>query len=602
MSVVASLRHFSLQIGDKRIYRDASLDIPGTGCTVLLGPSGTGKSTLLRTFAGLIQEHPAARLGGELFVHGLTDVPPGQPARPPALVEQRAAILMSSVWESMVAEWPRRALLTQADQKRVLADQLVAWGQTDLIAEWHKPLISLGQGARTRVIIVRKALLGAPLLMVDEPTANLRSENPAPILELLRALAREMPLLVITHHLQHARALADHVVLVASGRVQEQADAAAFFAHPRSESGQQFLRTGSCAEEPWTLPHAQEAELAEAEAWVDTQPMTPTATGAPQSAPVSTAPAVRAEPAEVVGRFDAVAAAMAEVARMDSPAMPRTAGSRTLALTNLGTEALAGVATLPAAPAYAGRVEAAVRTLAGRAAEQARARFAGGHWPRQGKEQPGYPEASPPGAVEGQVPRAADAPAAIDLGPLTWMAPAVVPAPRVRAPGVRGRGPRGFTWIVDGRLAGTPWPGIVAPVNDDLRALCDAGVTYLISFTEIEFPKDTLEPYQISSTHLPMPDMEVPSLADGLALCRWVDRLMEAGHPVAMHCKAGLGRTGTMLAMYCLWRQSGEVSATQTIRWVRGKNSGMIQSRMQEEFLDTFARWKNESQLRCVNA
>ena len=582
MSVVASLRHFSLQIGDKRIYRDASLDIPGAGCTVLLGPSGTGKSTLLRTFAGLIQEHPAARLGGELFVHGLTDVAPGQPARPPALVEQRAAILMSSVWESMVAEWPRRALLTQADQKGVLADQLVAWGQTDLIAEWHKPLISLAQGARTRVIIVRKALLGAPLLMVDEPTANLRSENPAPILDLLRALAREMPLLVITHHLQHARALADHVVLVASGRVQEQAEAAAFFAHPGSESGQQFLRTGSCAEEHWAVPQAQEAEPGEAEAWVDTQPMLSTMAAAP-------APAVPAESTEVVGRFEAVAAAMADVARFDSPAMPR---------------ALAGVTAPAVAPSYAGPVDAAVRSLAGRAVEQARARFAGGHWPRQGAELSPCPEALPTGTVPRRmsgVSGAADAPVAIELGPRTWTAPAVVPAPRVRAPGVRGRGPRGFTWIVDGRLAGTPWPGIVSPVNDDLRALCDAGVTYLISFTEIEFPKDTLEPYQVSSAHFPMPDMEVPSLADGLALCRWVDRLMEAGHTVAMHCKAGLGRTGTMLAMYCLWRQSGEVSATQMIRWVRGKNSGMIQSRMQEEFLDTFARWKNESQSRCVN-
>ncbi|MPN33638.1 hypothetical protein SDC9_181128 [bioreactor metagenome] len=155
---------------------------------------------------------------------------------------------------------------------------------------------------------------------------------------------------------------------------------------------------------------------------------------------------------------------------------------------------------------------------------------------------------------------------------------------------MRSRGPRGFTWIQDDQLAGTPYPGILSDVNDDLGALRDAGITHLISLTEQPFPAALAAPFGIGCSALPMPDMGVPNEEEGVELCRQMDALRTQGHVIAVHCRAGLGRTGTVLAMYRLWQLRGAEPASRAIAWIRSRNSGMIQSLLQEQFLEQFQR------------
>ena len=66
--------------------------------------------------------------------------------------------------------------------------------------------------------------------------------------------------------------------------------------------------------------------------------------------------------------------------------------------------------------------------------------------------------------------------------------------------------------------------------------------------------------------------------------------LLRAGHAVAVHCKAGLGRTGTVLAMYAIWHSPIVCDGSKSITKVRSLNAGMIQSVAQEAFLAQFAR------------
>ena len=127
-------------------------------------------------------------------------------------------------------------------------------------------------------------------------------------------------------------------------------------------------------------------------------------------------------------------------------------------------------------------------------------------------------------------------------------------------------------------------------LQQDLRALREAGISHLLSLTEVPFPPAEAQVCGISCSALPMPDMHAPSLADGLALCRWLDRLLQAGHAVAVHCKAGLGRTGTVLAMYAIWHSPIVCDGSKSITKVRSLNAGMIQSVAQEAFLAQFAR------------
>lgn len=477
MQTVAYAREFALALGNRHIYRGLDLRVPAHGCTVLMGPSGTGKSTLLRLLCGQMQRHPLVRMQGELQVAGL-DAHGAAVGALPALVEQKAQLLMDNVWQSLVGEWSRRSQLSQLEQKDALAQQLHDWGQQDLIAQYGETVLSLSKSQRKRIAIVRKALSGTPLLLIDEPTADILDASAREVVDLIRALARQMPVLVITHHQGHARAMADEVILLASGRVQEQRSAADFFAAPKSEAGKQWLLTGSCAEEAVN----------------------------PQECDAATEPDLHEAP-------EAVAVA--------APAMPAE----------------------PIAPA------------------------------------------SVPAAVP--VTPAAAMPATVALAAAQLQVPVALPQHPFDG-GVRARGPRGFTWIEYGRLAGTPYPGLIASAEQDLQALRDAGVTHLISLTERPFPAPLAAPFGITCSALPMIDMGVPSLAEAMQLCHHMDALLAAGHVIAVHCRAGLGRTGTVLAMQLIWQDEGAHPAADMIAKVRAHNGAMIQSAVQERFLSEF--------------
>lgn len=473
MQAVAELDDFSLAIGNRPIFVNMQLVVPAQGCTVLMGPSGTGKSSLLRTLAGQLQTHPQTRMSGQIRVAGLA--PDGQPEdHAPVLVAQKAELLLASAWENLVVHWPARSRYPRMEQTAYIAQHLTRLGQLDLLSLRDRPVIDLPVEARRRIGIIGKSLANSSLLMIDEPTANLRDEDCEGVLALIRRLAQERPVLVVTHNQRHARAVADQVILVASGRVQEAASVRDFFEHPKSESARAFLRTGSCPEE--ALEQVQ--ELAEVDDFPATEPM---------DLPLP-------------------------------PAVARPAANRRVA----------------------------------------------------------------PHITAKRSP--------------IWGSDAV-PAPLVAQPQVRARGPRGFVWMLEGQLAGTPKPGLLLDTQQDLRALRDAGISHLLSLTELPFPPAEAKLSDISCSALPMPDMHAPSVVDGVALCEWIDRLLLAGHAVAVHCKAGLGRTGTVLAMYAIWHTKAEWDAQKAITKVRSLNAGMIQSVAQESFLEEFAREVREAQI-----
>jgi atypical dual specificity phosphatase len=83
--------------------------------------------------------------------------------------------------------------------------------------------------------------------------------------------------------------------------------------------------------------------------------------------------------------------------------------------------------------------------------------------------------------------------------------------------------------------------------------------------------------------------MQAPSLSQACFLCYEIDRALENAETVAVHCKAGLGRTGTVLALYWLWLWGGQISAAAAIEHVRYRCAAMIQSVEQENFLENFA-------------
>ena len=83
--------------------------------------------------------------------------------------------------------------------------------------------------------------------------------------------------------------------------------------------------------------------------------------------------------------------------------------------------------------------------------------------------------------------------------------------------------------------------------------------------------------------------MSVPSLQDAYQFCLCIDQKISHRKSIALHCKAGLGRTGTMLAVYFLWKARLQKTALEAIEYIRSLNYLMIQSEQQIDFLYDFS-------------
>ena len=133
-----------------------------------------------------------------------------------------------------------------------------------------------------------------------------------------------------------------------------------------------------------------------------------------------------------------------------------------------------------------------------------------------------------------------------------------------------------------GRLAGAPQPGVVQSMDFDLKALRGCGVTVLITLTENDLPQEPLQQHGLRNLHLPVRDHESPTVAQIQMLLARMSAMLRAGEVLAVHCLAGLGRTGTVLAA---WLVREGLTADEALRRVRLIDAQYVQSQAQEDLL-----------------
>lgn len=145
--------------------------------------------------------------------------------------------------------------------------------------------------------------------------------------------------------------------------------------------------------------------------------------------------------------------------------------------------------------------------------------------------------------------------------------------------------PSHFHWVLPSRLAGMGRPGLLGETHADLEAVAAAGVTLLVTLTETPFPAAELRPFGIAARRFPIPDMGVPAIGPTASLCREIDLALTQGSVVAVHCRAGMGRTGTILAAVLVWNGA---DADEAVSRVRAVARGYIQNRAQLDFVRRF--------------
>jgi atypical dual specificity phosphatase len=155
----------------------------------------------------------------------------------------------------------------------------------------------------------------------------------------------------------------------------------------------------------------------------------------------------------------------------------------------------------------------------------------------------------------------------------------------------------GFYWLIEGKLAGCPRPGgigmpdrythEVTALDDDLVWLRRQGVGAVLSLTEEPLESAAFARHELEWLHLPVIDLTAPAPLQIEAALEFIDWHVAYGRAVAVHCKMGQGRTGTVLAAYLI-RAGTDVGAA--VAEVRGVCPGAIGSAAQEQALAEYAR------------
>jgi polar amino acid transport system ATP-binding protein len=238
------VRDLKKSFGALEVLKGVDLTVPANQVVCLLGPSGSGKSTLLRCLNLL--ERPAA---GQIIIAGHEITKTGAD-----LSRIRADVGMvfqhfnlfphMSVLENITAAPIKVRGETRAVAEERALDLLAKVGLSD------KPAFYPGQlsgGQKQRVAIARALAMQPKVMLFDEPTSALDPEMVGEVLNVMKALARHMTMLAVTHEMAFARDVADRILFMDGGVIAEDAPPAEFFVTPKAPRARAFLHLEGAA-------------------------------------------------------------------------------------------------------------------------------------------------------------------------------------------------------------------------------------------------------------------------------------------------------------------------------------------------------------------
>ena len=241
METVLTIEHLKKQYDNLTVLKDISLTVHEGEVIVIVGPSGCGKSTLLRCINALEEiQGGVIRLGENVI---------SKKSKNLAAIRQKIGMVFQSyelfphlnVMDNILLA-PTKVQKRSKEETRKEAMALLT--RVGLVEKAESFPRQLSGGQKQRVAIVRALCMNPEIMLFDEVTAALDPEMVREVLDVILRLAdQKKTMLIVTHEMQFARAVADRIIFLDEGRICEEGTPDKFFDDPQTDRAKRFLNT-----------------------------------------------------------------------------------------------------------------------------------------------------------------------------------------------------------------------------------------------------------------------------------------------------------------------------------------------------------------------
>lgn len=240
-----AVRDLNVWYAGQHALKDVNVDFPPRQISAVIGPSGCGKSTLLKSLNRLLELNDQVRVVGQVLLDGediyahnrdVTEI-----RTRIGLLAQKPYPLPMSIFDN-VAYGPRIHGLSNGNLDVLVQTQLEAVGLWDEVKDrLRSPAAGLSVGQQQRLCLARTLAVEPEVLLCDESTASLDPISARGIEALIRSLKDRYTVVLVTHDIDQAQRLADHVIFMWLGEVIECGPAEHFFARPEQDLTKSYL-------------------------------------------------------------------------------------------------------------------------------------------------------------------------------------------------------------------------------------------------------------------------------------------------------------------------------------------------------------------------
>lgn len=241
MNKVLEISNLSKKFGDNKVLKNINLDINEGEVVVIVGKSGCGKSTLLRCI-NLIENIDEGKiiLDGEDITNKKNDI---------KNVRQKIGMVFQNYELFPHLNVLNNIMIAPIKVQKRNKDEVekIAFDLLKRVGLEHKAYCmpkELSGGQKQRIAIIRALCMNPEILLFDEVTASLDPEMTREVLEVILELAKsKKTMIIVTHEMQFAKAIADRIVFISDGEIIEENTAKEFFLNPKTDEAKKFLRT-----------------------------------------------------------------------------------------------------------------------------------------------------------------------------------------------------------------------------------------------------------------------------------------------------------------------------------------------------------------------